>query len=66
MSQVTPNDKLKAAREARGWSQSQAAQYLQGITVSSFSDWEQGRKPNERNINRLCALFRKTRQELGF
>jgi transcriptional regulator with XRE-family HTH domain len=63
---VVPNDKLKRARESRGWSQSRAAQYLQGITVKSLSDWEQGRKPSERNINRLCALFRRTRQELGF
>jgi len=63
---VVPNEKLKQAREARGWSQSQAAQYLQGITTDSISDWERGRRPNERNINRLCALFRRTRRELGF
>lgn len=63
--QAQPNVKLKAAREARSWSQAQVVQYLE-IGTSTYENWERGIRPSEKNINKLCHLFRKTRKEIGF
>jgi transcriptional regulator with XRE-family HTH domain len=61
------NDKLKVAREARGWSVAQITAYLQLGDDSTYRQWEQGKcRPTERNINKLCALLRKSREDLGF
>jgi len=61
------NDKLKAAREARGWTMIQAATYLQLRDDATYRNWEHGRAtPTVKNLNKLCALFHKTSEELGF
>lgn len=63
--QVQPNTNLKAAREARGWSQVQVARYLE-IAQPTYQHWESGVRPSDRNLKKLCHLFRKTKEELGF
>jgi transcriptional regulator with XRE-family HTH domain len=59
------NEKLKAAREARGWTKAEIARYLQ-ISDNTYTPWEFGTRPTERNLNKLCHLLRKSREELGF
>ncbi len=61
------SDKLKAAREARGWSIATIASYLELMNDQSYREWENGKaRPTEKNLNKLCTLLRKTREELGF
>jgi DNA-binding XRE family transcriptional regulator len=60
------NEKLKAAREARGWTPGQAAAYI-GVDLHIYSGWEVcGIRPTERTIGVMCRLLRKSREELGF
>lgn len=59
------NEKLKAARVARGWTIKQIASFIEA-GESSYDAWEKGRsKPSERNIKKLCHLLKKSREELG-
>jgi transcriptional regulator with XRE-family HTH domain len=61
------NERLKAAREARGWSMVQIASYLELMNDQSYRNWEHGRsRPSEKNLNKLCHLLRKSKEELGF
>jgi DNA-binding XRE family transcriptional regulator len=62
---ITSNTKLRAAREARGFTQAYVAQCLE-VNPTTYKHWEGGIRPNERNIAKLCRLFGKTREELGF
>lgn len=61
-----PNARLKAAREARGWTPGQAATFI-GVSLHVYSGWEVcGLRPTDRTIDVMCRLFRKSREELGF
>lgn len=60
------NEKLRAARLARNWTIAQIARFL-AINKSAVGRWEnEGIVPKEINVKRLCAIFKMTRQELGF
>ncbi len=60
------NTNLVAARESKYLSQERLAHEL-GTTQSNISRWEQGRAyPDYYYIEKLCTLFGKTREELGF
>jgi DNA-binding XRE family transcriptional regulator len=60
------NEKLKAAREERGWSIPQAASQA-NVTDSTWRNWEVGGlNPSIKNIEKLSRLLRKSREELGF
>jgi transcriptional regulator with XRE-family HTH domain len=56
---------LRAAREARNFTQAYVAQCLK-VNPATYKHWEYGIRPNERNINKLRSLLCKTRAELGF
>jgi transcriptional regulator with XRE-family HTH domain len=64
--QAKRNALLRRARQARGWSQEQVAQTLD-TEVQNISRWETGvAKPKPDTIQKLCTLFGKSPQELGF
>lgn len=64
--QAQPNEKLKAAREARGWTQEYVALSLQ-VDLRNYRRWESGRtQPALHNLEKLCRLLRKTKEEIGF
>lgn len=59
------NEKLKAARESRGWTKTQVATFLE-VGEGTYAAWEEGKTtPSEKNRNKLCHLLRKSREELG-
>jgi transcriptional regulator with XRE-family HTH domain len=61
------NEKLKAARLARGWTIPQFATYLQLHNDQTYRQWEDGiTKPSEQNRRKLCEWLKKTEEELGF
>jgi len=60
------NNNLKTAREQRGWTQGYMATTLE-IDLRSYRRWEHGEtRPGLHNLEKLCRLLRKTREELGF
>jgi len=60
------NNLLRYERENRGWSQSRLAE-LVGADTSMISRWECGeRKPTPYYQEKLCKLFEKNANELGF
>src|SRR5260370_23732265 len=61
----TPNQRLKAERELRGWSQKYVAEQL-GADHYYLSRWERGTaSPSPYYRQKLCVLFGKNAQELG-
>ena len=61
----TPNQRLKAERELRGWSQKYVADQL-GADHYYLSRWERGTaSPSPYYRQKLCALFGKNAKELG-
>ena len=63
----TPNALLKRERELRGWSQSFLAEQIDVPDTSLVSKWERGVvQPSPHYREKLCAIFNKTAQELGF
>jgi len=64
--QRKPNDLLRRQRDLRGWSQRRVAEEV-GTTEGIVSRWERGeRKPEPYYRERLCVLFEKNAEELGF
>jgi transcriptional regulator with XRE-family HTH domain len=62
---MTPNRRLKQARELRGWSQAKVAEQI-GTDATTVSRWERGLfSPTPYFRERLCALFDKNAEELG-
>lgn len=60
-----PNQRLKAERELRGWSQKYVAEQL-GADHYYLSRWERGTaSPSPYYRQKLCLLFGKNAQELG-
>ncbi len=64
-SNVTPNQRLKAERERRGWSQKYVAEQI-GADHYYLSRWEHGTvAPSPYYRRKLCLLFGKDASELG-
>lgn len=62
---MTPNRRLKQARELRGWSQAKVAAQL-GTDATTVSRWERGLfSPTPYFREKLCTLFSKNAAELG-
>ncbi|MBA2677569.1 MAG: helix-turn-helix transcriptional regulator [Ktedonobacteraceae bacterium] len=68
-----PNDRLRHQRELRGWSQKRVADELRerfeesGATAKDVGRWERGiRIPGPFYRERLCLLFGRTADQLGF
>ncbi len=62
---MTPNRRLKQARELRGWSQAKVAERI-GTDATTVSRWERGLfLPTPYFREKLCALFDKNAEELG-
>ena len=62
---MTPNRRLKQARELRGWSQAKVAEQI-GTDATTVSRWERGLfSPTPYFRERLCTLFNKNAAELG-
>lgn len=60
-----PNQLLRDARLARGWSQADVASRLQ-TTTQVVNKWECGAHfPGPHHRQALCALYEKTPEELG-
>src|SRR5260221_14246193 len=60
----TPNQRLKAERELRGWSQKYVAEQL-GADHYYLNRWERGTaSPSPYYRQKLCVLFGKNAQEL--
>jgi transcriptional regulator with XRE-family HTH domain len=61
-----PNELLRHEREKRGWSQNRVAELIEADT-SMISRWECGeRRPEPLYQEKLCNLFGKNAEELGF
>src|SRR5689334_11728501 len=57
---------LRREREARGWSRDYVAEQVE-VDVATVGRWERGeRLPHPRHQQKLCELFGKDSQELGF
>lgn len=62
---MTPNRRLKQARELRGWSQAKVAELI-GTDATTVSRWERGLfSPTPYFREKLCVLFDKNAEELG-
>lgn len=62
---MTPNRRLKQARELRGWSQAKVAEQI-GTDATTVSRWERGMfSPTPYFREKLCMLFSKNAAELG-
>jgi transcriptional regulator with XRE-family HTH domain len=60
------NDRLRQERVARNWRQLDIAEQL-GTAVLTIKRWERGsQRPSAYFRVRLCALFGKSAEELGF
>jgi transcriptional regulator with XRE-family HTH domain len=61
-----PNERLKRERELRGWSQGDIAEKI-GTDQKVVSRWECGRsRPSPYFRQKLCELYGKNAEELGF
>src|SRR6266702_244550 len=57
---------LRQERELRGWSRNYVAEQLE-VDVMTVGRWERGeRLPHPSHRQKLCDLFEKNAQELGF
>lgn len=66
MPTTRPNQRLKSERELRGWSQAYLAEQI-GAYNYYISRWERGEMmPSPYYQQKLCELFGKTAEELGF
>ncbi len=66
MSTSTPNQRLRRERQLRGWSQSHVAKQIK-VPDYYISRWERGDvTPSPYYQQRLCELFEKTAEQLGF
>ncbi|HEY7417575.1 MAG TPA: NB-ARC domain-containing protein, partial [Ktedonobacteraceae bacterium] len=62
-----PNRLLRRAREGRGWTQEDVARLLDLPDTRMMRRWEHGEhKPHLHYQQKLCQLFEKSPQELGF
>ena len=62
----TPNQLLRDAREAHGWSQQELADHIGAPRCFMVSRWEGGvTSPSSYYRKKLCELFGKNAQELG-
>lgn len=60
------NERLRKARNLRGWSQRRVASEV-GTSEKRVSEWERGTTlPSPFYQERLCALFQRSAEELGF
>lgn len=60
------NHKLRVERLKRRWAYPKAGQET-GVTAETFMRWELGRQnPQLFNLDRLCTVFEKSPEELGF
>lgn len=67
MKPTSPNRKLRQARELRGWSQEDVARQIGAPSSKYISRWECGEVvPGPYYRQKLCDLFGKNAQELGF
>src|SRR5437588_526002 len=63
---LTSNEKLRRARETRGWTQEELAEKI-GVNPVSISLWEHGlRSPSPEHSKALCDIFGINPEELGF
>src|SRR5438067_1073223 len=63
---VEPNEKLRAARIQRHWSQERAAAEI-GIDRKTYVRWEQGQHtPQPGTLELVCKAFGMSAEELGF
>ena len=60
-----PNKRLREQRELRGWTQEKLAEKVETSAVT-VSRWESGILPSLYHRRKLCELFGKSPQELGF
>ena len=61
-----PNEALRYQRSLRGWSQQKVADEI-GASNEMISNWERGKKKTSSFYQeKLCALFGKNAEELGF
>jgi len=64
--QKVPNEKLRHQRELRGWSQKKVADLID-TSKEVVSIWECGeRPPGKKFQEKLCLLYDKSAEELGF
>ncbi|GHO57268.1 helix-turn-helix transcriptional regulator [Ktedonobacter robiniae] len=64
---AVPNHVLRRERELRGWSQGYVAEQIHAPAPSYIYRWEKGLAfPSPYYRERLCTLFQKDAQELGF
>ena len=57
---------LRAARKQRRWSLAMAAEQI-GVDLRTYARWEYGTQaPYPINLDRLCIVYGKTPEELGF
>lgn len=60
------NDKLIAAHKARSFTQSQISDTLD-VNYKTYQRWEAGQaRPKRYHLTRLCEVFGKSAEELGF
>jgi transcriptional regulator with XRE-family HTH domain len=62
---MLPNKRLKELREYRGWTQEDLAEQI-GSSPKAVSRWESGMLPSLHYRGKLCEVFGKSPQELGF
>lgn len=61
------NERLRAARIEKGWTTVEAGELLRMDTPRNYERWERGEyRPSEENLDKLCQLFHKSREEIGF
>lgn len=66
LQQISPNFKLIDHRKQRRWTQMDVAEAL-GVIDLTVRRWEQGQhKPSKYYVKKLCDLFEKTPEDLGF
>src|SRR5436853_5777447 len=62
-----PNQRLRRERELRGWSQEDVARKIGAPDDKTVRRWESGKvSPTPHYRQKLCALYDKSAQELGF
>ena len=66
MQSNSPNFALRKAREDQGLTTRDVAKRL-GVTIDTYRRWEQNvQQPTIRHKGKLCRLFKKSIEELGF
>src|SRR5450759_2765662 len=66
MTKGEPNERLRKAREARGWSQHQLAEKI-GVDLRTITRWETGETtPSAKLREELCLHFEMDEVALGF